>query len=129
MLAAGCWQLAAGCWSVVCGLRSEVLPLLTTNNKRVFWRGVAEELLWLLSGSKHAKEQLQEKNIRAGGGSGSASREHLGRAGLAGRAEGGFGPTCSPRWCCLGWLSGLLCRLVSSGTEAQVGPKPVFGLE
>ena len=30
-------------------LRAEVLPLLTT--KRVFWRGVAEELLWFISGT------------------------------------------------------------------------------
>lgn len=29
-------------------LRDEVLPVLTT--KRVFWRGVAEELLWFISG-------------------------------------------------------------------------------
>lgn len=30
-------------------LRDSVLPLLTT--KRVFWRGVAEELLWFISGA------------------------------------------------------------------------------
>lgn len=35
-------------------------PLLTT--KRVFWRGVVEELLWMLSGSTSAKP-LQEKDI------------------------------------------------------------------
>jgi hypothetical protein len=35
-------------------LRDQVLPLLTT--KRVFWRGVAEELLWFISGSTSAKE-------------------------------------------------------------------------
>lgn len=29
-------------------LRGDVLPLLTT--KKVFWRGVAEELLWFISG-------------------------------------------------------------------------------
>jgi thymidylate synthase len=39
-------------------LRDEVLPLLTT--KRVFWRGVAEELLWFLSGDTSAKT-LQDK--------------------------------------------------------------------
>lgn len=34
-------------------LRGDVLPLLTT--KRVFWRGVAEELLWFIAGSTNAK--------------------------------------------------------------------------
>jgi hypothetical protein len=34
-------------------LRDDVLPLLTT--KRVFWRGVAEELLWFISGNTSAK--------------------------------------------------------------------------
>ena len=35
-------------------------PLLT--NKKVFWRGVVEELLWFISGSTNAKE-LEAKNI------------------------------------------------------------------
>ena len=35
-------------------LRGDVLPVLTT--KRVFWRGVAEELLWFVSGSTDARE-------------------------------------------------------------------------
>ncbi len=35
-------------------------PLLTT--KRVFWRGVVEELLWMLRGSTNARE-LQEKGV------------------------------------------------------------------
>lgn len=35
-------------------------PLLTT--KRVFWRGVAEELLWFISGSTDARK-LREKDI------------------------------------------------------------------
>ena len=34
-------------------LRNGVFPLLTT--KRVFWRGVAEELLWFIAGSTNAK--------------------------------------------------------------------------
>ena len=32
----------------------KTFPLLT--HKRVFWRGVAEELLWFISGSTNAKE-------------------------------------------------------------------------
>ena len=35
-------------------------PLLTT--KRVFWRGVAEELLWFVKGSTNAKE-LSNKGV------------------------------------------------------------------
>jgi dihydrofolate reductase/thymidylate synthase len=35
-------------------LRNDVFPLLTT--KRVFWRGVAEELLWFIKGSTNANE-------------------------------------------------------------------------
>ncbi len=42
-------------------LRHDVLPLLTT--KRVFWRGVAEELLWFVSGSTDARE-LQVRRRR-----------------------------------------------------------------
>jgi hypothetical protein len=33
-------------------LRNNVMPLLTT--KRTFWRGVAEELFWFISGSTDA---------------------------------------------------------------------------
>jgi dihydrofolate reductase/thymidylate synthase len=49
-------------------LRDGRLPLLTT--KRVFWRGVAEELLWFVSGSTNAKE-LQDKNVKIWDGNGS----------------------------------------------------------
>ena len=38
----------------------ESFPLLTT--KRVFWRGVAEELLWFIRGSTNGKE-LSDKNV------------------------------------------------------------------
>ena len=53
-------------------LRNNTLPLLTT--KRTFWRGVAEELLWFVSGSTNAK-LLQDKNIHIWDGNG--SREFL----------------------------------------------------
>jgi dihydrofolate reductase/thymidylate synthase len=49
-------------------LRNEVFPVLTT--KRVFWRGVAEELLWFVSGDTNAKN-LQDKNIKIWDGNGS----------------------------------------------------------
>ncbi|KAM7470788.1 hypothetical protein LguiA_008971 [Lonicera macranthoides] len=49
-------------------------PLLTT--KKVFWRGVVEELLWFISGSTSAKV-LQEKGIHIWDGN--ASRDYLDR--------------------------------------------------
>ena len=58
-------------------------PLLTT--KRVFWRGVAEELLWFIKGSTNAKE-LQEKDIRIWDGN--SSRAYLDSIGLTQRQEG-----------------------------------------
>jgi dihydrofolate reductase/thymidylate synthase len=42
-------------------LRHNVFPLLTT--KRVFWRGVAEELFWFIAGCTDASK-LQEKGIK-----------------------------------------------------------------
>ena len=53
-------------------LRDEVFPLLTT--KRVFWRGVAEELLWFIRGCTNGKK-LAEKNIHIWDANG--SREFL----------------------------------------------------
>ena len=58
-------------------------PLLTT--KRVFWRGVAEELLWFVSGNTDAKE-LASKNIHIWDANG--SREFLDSRGLHHRQEG-----------------------------------------
>jgi thymidylate synthase len=45
-------------------LRDGRFPLLTT--KQVFWRGVAEELLWFISGKTDAR-LLQQKNIHVRG--------------------------------------------------------------
>lgn len=74
-------------------LRDGTLPLLTT--KRVFWRGVAEELLWFVSGSTNAKE-LQEKNIHIWDGNG--SREYLDKIGLTEREEMDLGPVYGFQW-------------------------------
>ncbi|XP_039125112.1 putative bifunctional dihydrofolate reductase-thymidylate synthase isoform X2 [Dioscorea cayenensis subsp. rotundata] len=68
-------------------------PLLTT--KRVFWRGVVEELLWFISGSTNAKV-LQEKGIHIWDGN--ASREYLDSVGLAHREEGDLGPIYGFQW-------------------------------
>ena len=66
--------------SVRFNLRDQ-FPLLTT--KRVFWRGVAEELLWIISGSTSAKK-LSEKKVGIWDANG--SREFLDSRGL--REEG-----------------------------------------
>ncbi|CAI8583140.1 unnamed protein product [Vicia faba] len=68
-------------------------PLLTT--KRVFWRGVVEELLWFISGSTNAK-LLQEKGIHIWDDN--ASREFLDSIGLSEREEGDLGPVYGFQW-------------------------------
>ncbi len=74
-------------------LQGAVMPLLTT--KRVFWRGVAEELLWFISGSTDARV-LQAKGIRIWDGN--SSREFLDSRGLTERAEGDLGPVYGFQW-------------------------------
>lgn len=74
-------------------LSDSTLPLLTT--KRVFWRGVAEELLWFVSGSTHAKE-LSEKSVKIWDGNG--SREFLDKLGFTDREEGDLGPVYGFQW-------------------------------
>ena len=68
-------------------------PLLTT--KRVFWRGVAEELLWFVAGSTNANT-LQEKGVHIWDGNG--SREFLDSIGLGHREEGDLGPVYGFQW-------------------------------
>lgn len=58
-------------------LKDGKLPLLTT--KKMFTRGVIEELLWFIRGSTNADE-LKEKNVRIWDGH--SSREHLDSVGL-----------------------------------------------
>ena len=58
-------------------------PLLTT--KRVFWRGVAEEVLWFISGCTNGKK-LSEKKVHIWDANG--SREFLDARGLQHREEG-----------------------------------------
>lgn len=74
-------------------LRNNALPLLTT--KRVFWRGVAEELLWFVSGDTSART-LQAKGVHIWDGNG--SREFLDKSGLAHREEGDLGPVYGFQW-------------------------------
>ncbi|KAG2489029.1 hypothetical protein HYH03_012467 [Edaphochlamys debaryana] len=68
-------------------------PLLTT--KRVFWKGVAEELLWFVSGSTNANE-LRDKGIHIWDGN--SSREFLDGRGLGHREVGDLGPVYGFQW-------------------------------
>ena len=68
-------------------LRNGSFPLLTT--KKVFYRGIAEELFWFIRGSTSARE-LQEKNVRIWDGN--SSRAFLDSIGLKHREEGDLGP-------------------------------------
>ena len=74
-------------------LRDNVFPLLTT--KKVFWRGVAEELLWFVKGCTNGKE-LSEKGIHIWDGNG--SREFLDKLGHTDREEGDLGPVYGFQW-------------------------------
>mmetsp|Transcript_48682 Transcript_48682/g.35844 ORF Transcript_48682/g.35844 Transcript_48682/m.35844 type:complete len:83 (-) Transcript_48682:549-797(-) len=68
-------------------------PLLTT--KDVFWRGVAEELIWFVNGNTNAK-LLSDKKIRIWDGN--ASREFLDKNGLTDREEWDLGPVYGFQW-------------------------------
>ncbi|CAK8671234.1 unnamed protein product [Clavelina lepadiformis] len=68
-------------------------PLLTT--KRVFWRGMAEELLWFIKGSTNAKE-LSEKGVHIWDANG--SRDFLDKLGFTDRDEGDLGPVYGFQW-------------------------------
>lgn len=68
-------------------LRNGRFPLLTT--KRVFWRGVVEELLWIIGGKTDAK-LLDAKNVKIWNDNG--TREFLDKLGFTDREEGDLGP-------------------------------------
>lgn len=68
-------------------LRNGRFPLLTT--KRVFWRGVMEELLWIISGKTDANI-LDKKNVKIWNDNG--TREFLDKLGFTDRQEGDLGP-------------------------------------
>eukprot|EP00051_Salpingoeca_urceolata_P031594 m.12168 g.12168 ORF g.12168 m.12168 type:complete len:320 (+) comp4193_c0_seq1:192-1151(+) len=74
-------------------LRDGQFPLLTT--KRVFWRGVAEELLWFISGDTNAKT-LSDKKIHIWDANG--SKDFLTQRGLGHREEGDLGPVYGFQW-------------------------------
>lgn len=68
-------------------------PLLTT--KKVFIRGIIEELLWFLRGSTNSKE-LEEKGINIW--KGNSTREYLDSMGLYNYPEGELGPIYGFQW-------------------------------
>uniref|UniRef100_A0A6B2LCI1 thymidylate synthase n=1 Tax=Arcella intermedia TaxID=1963864 RepID=A0A6B2LCI1_9EUKA len=74
-------------------LRGGQFPLLTT--KKVFWRGVVEELIWFLKGDTNAKH-LSEKGIKIWNANG--SKEFLESRGLKDREEGDLGPIYGWQW-------------------------------
>jgi len=74
-------------------LRNGVFPLLTT--KYVWFKGVAEELLWFISGTTNAKK-LSEKKVRIWEPNG--TKEFLTKRGLGHREEGDLGPVYGFQW-------------------------------
>jgi len=74
-------------------LRNDTIPLLTT--KRVFFRGVVEELLWFLSGSTDACV-LSKRNVKIWDLNGSI--EKLKEMGFENRTEGDLGPVYGFQW-------------------------------
>lgn len=74
-------------------LRDNRFPLFTT--KQIFWRGVAEELLWFISGDTNART-LTDKKIAIWEGNG--SRCYLDSVGLEKREEGDLGPVYGFQW-------------------------------
>lgn len=74
-------------------LKDGTFPLLTT--KRVFMRGITEELLWFIRGSTSAKE-LKEKKVNIW--EGNSSRQFLDSCGFTDREEGDLGPVYGFQW-------------------------------
>jgi thymidylate synthase len=69
------------------------IPLLST--KRMFTRGIIEELLWFFRADTDAKH-LSDKNVHIWDGN--SSRSFLDRLGFADRAEGDCGPIYGFQW-------------------------------
>jgi len=68
-------------------------PILTT--KKVYWKGVVEELLWFIRGETDSKK-LEEKGVNIW--KGNTSREYLDKMGLYNYPEGEIGPGYGFQW-------------------------------
>lgn len=68
-------------------------PLLTT--KKMFWKGIVEELMWFLKGDTNVKH-LQEKGVHIWDGN--TSREYLDKNGFPHLKEGDAGAIYSHQW-------------------------------
>lgn len=68
-------------------------PLLTT--KRIFWRGVVEELLWFISGSTDSRD-LAKRGVHIWDANG--SRANLDSLGFRERYAGDLGPIYGFQW-------------------------------
>lgn len=73
-------------------LRNNVFPLLTT--KKVFWRGIAEELMWFIKGDTNSNN-LKKKGVHIWDAHG--SKENLKKLGFK-RDEGDLGPVYGFQW-------------------------------
>ena len=69
------------------------IPALTT--KRVYWKGVVEELLWFLRGDTNINH-LMDKSVHIWDGN--SSREYLDSIGLKDREERDGGPIYGFQW-------------------------------
>jgi thymidylate synthase len=96
---------------------SQLYPLITT--KKVFFRGIVEELLWFLKGSTDANE-LKNKNINIWNGN--SSREYLDSIGLNNYNEGELGPVYGWQWRNFGkkYLSQHMLSQLSSPTSTAL---------
>ncbi|KFM77583.1 hypothetical protein X975_19013, partial [Stegodyphus mimosarum] len=74
-------------------LRNDTFPLLTT--KKVFWRGICEELLWFISGSTNATI-LKEKGVHIWDAN--SSKEYMASIDLSYPEEGDLGPVYGFQW-------------------------------
>ena len=72
---------------------SSSFPLITT--KKVFFRGIVEELLWFLKGSTDANE-LKDKDVNIW--KGNSTRKYLDSIGLIDYEEGELGPVYGWQW-------------------------------
>jgi thymidylate synthase len=74
-------------------LRNGKFPLLTT--KKVFWRGIIEEMLWFINGST-SSTLLSDKGVKIWDANG--SREKLDELGFQQREVGDLGPVYGFQW-------------------------------